>query len=74
MSTNQNVQKPGVGVWMYAIICAAAAIGSVVISVTTILRAEYFSCVIFLAFCAPIFGFVSWQFGWKPIRAYKKAK
>ena len=73
-ATNQNVKKPGWGVWLYAIVCAAAAIGSVVIAVTNILRMEILSCFLFLGLSAPVFGFVSWMFGWVPIREYRKSK
>ena len=71
---NQNVKKPGIGEWLYAILCAAAAIGSLVIAVTNILRGEIISCILFLGLSAPVFGFVSWMFGWVPILEYRRAK
>lgn len=71
---NQNVKKPGFGVWLYAILGAAAAIGSVVIAVTNIRRNEFLSCILFLGLSAPVFGFTSWAFGWTPIIDYYKGK
>ena len=73
MEQNQSKEKLGISVWMYAIVCGLCSLGSVVIAVTTILRVEILSCIIFLLFCAPVFGFVSVQFGWKPIKNRKKA-
>ena len=72
--SNQNVKKPGVGAWLYAILCAAAAIGSIVIAVTNILRTEILSCILFLGLSAPVFGIVSWLFGWVPIRDYRRSQ
>lgn len=71
---NQNVKKPGIGEWLYAILCAAAAIGSLVIAATNILRGEIISFVLFLGLSAPVFGFVSWMFGWAPIFGYFRGK
>lgn len=76
MDTNETKnpqQKVGIGPWLFAILGAAAAIGSVVIAVTTILRLEIVSTLMFMGICAPVFGFTSFAFGWRVIREHRKA-
>lgn len=71
--TKNTQQKLGIVPWLFAILGAAAAIGSVVIAVTTILRLEIISFLMFMVICAPVFGFTSFAFGWRVIHDHKKA-
>ena len=65
-------QKPGLAVWLYALLGGLAALGSVVVSVSSFIRLEIITGILFLVIAIPVFSFLSWTFGWAVLRSKKQ--
>lgn len=67
-------QKPGLGAWLYALLGTAALIGSLVIAVSSFIRLEIITGILYMAIPVPVFSLLAWAFGWKVIRTCRRAR